>query len=96
MITRPRRTCWSSWIAISRLAGQPQQPLRVVLEQAAGLGQRAVAGRPVEQPLPQLILDAPDRLADGRLGPVEPAGRGGETPVGGNGEKRGQIRKLHK
>ena len=79
-----------------RLAGQPEEALGVVLEQPAGLGQRAVAGRPVEQPLAQLVLDAPDRLADGRLGPVQPPGGGGKAPVGGNGEKRGQIRELHK
>ena len=78
------------------LAGQPQQPLRVILEQTAGLGERAVPGRPVEQPLAQLILDPADRLADGRLGPVEAARRGGETPVRGDGEKRGQVRELHK
>ena len=57
-----------------RLAGEPEQALGVVLEQAPGLGQRAVAGGPVEQPLAQLVLDPADRLADGRLGPVQPAG----------------------
>ena len=92
MITRPRRTCCSSWTAVSASLGQPEQPLGVVLEQPAGLGQGAVAGRPVEQALAQLVLDAADRLADGRLGPVEPAGGGGEAPVGGDGEKRGEVR----
>ena len=83
-------------MAVCGLAGQPEQALGVVLQQAAGLGQRAVAGRAVEQPLAQLVLDPADRLADGRLGPVKPPGGGGETPVGRNGEKRGQIRELHK
>ena len=94
MITRPRRTCCSSRTADLRLAGQPQQPLRVVLEQAPGFGQRAVARGPVEQPLAQLILDPPDRLADRRLRPVEPAGRRGKAAIGSNREKRRQIRQA--
>ncbi len=57
------------------LAGEPEQPLRVVLQQPPGLGQRAVSRGPVEQLLAQLVLEPPDRLADGRLGPVEPGGR---------------------
>ena len=72
-----------------RLVGQPEQPLRVVLEQPSGLGQRAVARRAVEEPLPQLVLDAADRLADGRLGPVQAPRRGGKTAVRRHGEKGG-------
>ena len=56
------------------LACKPEQALGVALEQASGLGQGAVPRGAVEQPLAQLILDPPDRLADGRLGPMEPAG----------------------
>ena len=78
------------------LAGQSEQALGVVLKQPAGLGQRAVARGAVEQPLAELILDAPDRLADGRLGPVEPAGRRREAVIGRNREKCRQILQLHK
>ena len=80
-------------------AASPASPSRrcgVVLEQAAGLGQGAVPRGAVEQPLAQLILDAPDRLADGRLGPVEPPGGRGEAPVRRNRQESGQIRQLHK
>ena len=83
-------------MAVCGLAGQPEQALGVVLEQAAGLGQGAVPRRAVEQALPQLILDAADRLADGRLGPVEAPGGGGKTAIRGDGEKCGEIRQLHK
>ena len=41
------------------LVGQPQQPVGVVEQQLAGVGQRAVAGRPVDQPLAR----APARAA---------------------------------
>ena len=78
------------------LAGEAEQALRVILEQAPRLGQRAVPGRPVEQALAQLVLDPSDRLADGGLGPVEPPGGGRKAPIRGNGQKRREIRQLHK
>jgi hypothetical protein len=55
------------------LAGQAEEALGVVLEQPAGLGQGAVAGGAVEQPLAELVLDAADGLADRRLGARGPA-----------------------
>ena len=57
------------------LLRQPHQPLRILAEHAARLGQRALLGRAVEQPLAQLVLEAPDGLADRRLGAVQ-LGRG--------------------
>ena len=83
-------------MAVCGLAGQPEQALGVVLQQPAGLGERAVARRAVEQSLPQLILDAAHRLADGRLRPVETPRGGGKTAVSGHRQERGEVRQLHK
>ena len=73
------------------LACQPQQALRIVLEQASGLGQGPVPRGPVEEPFAKLILDPPNGLADSRLGPVEPPGGRRKAAIGGNGEECGQI-----
>ena len=48
------------------LVGQAHQALGVVLQHAARLGQPAVLRRAVEEALAQLVLEAPERLADGR------------------------------
>jgi hypothetical protein len=79
-----------------RLAGEPEEPLRIVLQEASGLGQRAVARRAVEQPLAQLILDPPDRLADGGLRPVQAPRRGRKAAIRGHREESRQVRQLHK
>ena len=52
-------------------------------------------GRPIEQPVAELFLEAPDRLADGRLRPVQLLGGHREAALGGNGDKRAQILQLH-
>ena len=78
------------------LVGEAEQALGVSWQHRAGLGQRAVPGRPVEQPLAQPVLETPDRLADGRLGAVQLAGGRGEAPLGSDGEERGEVRQLHK
>ena len=52
------------------LLGEPDEPLPVVLQHLPGLGQGAGLGRAVEQLLAELDLQAPHRLADGRLGAV--------------------------
>ena len=57
------------------LLGEPHEPLAVVLQHPAGLGQRAVLRRAVEQPLAELVLEPAHRLADGRLRAVH-LGRG--------------------
>ena len=64
------------------LLGQSQQALGVVPEEASGFGQRGVLGGAVEQPLPDAVLEPADRLADGRLSPVQLHGRPGEAPFG--------------
>ena len=69
------------------LGRQPQQPRGVVLQQRARLGQRAVARRPVEELVPELVLEPPDGLADGRLGAVQLLGRLGEAPLGRDGDE---------
>ena len=79
-----------------RLVGQAQEPLGVILEEAARLGQGTVAGGAVEQALAELVLDPAHRLADGRLGSMEPPRRSGEAPFGRHGEKRRKVGQLHK
>ena len=66
---------------------EAHQPLRVVAQHAAGLGQRALLRRSVEQPLAELVLEPPDGLADGRLGPMQ-LGRGPrKAALGRDGQK---------
>ena len=52
------------------LLRQAEQALGVVPEKAPGLGQGRVLGGPVEEALPDALLQAADRLADCRLSPV--------------------------
>ena len=73
--TRPRRTCCSSRTAASASAASRSSRCGVLLEQDARLGQCAVARRAVEQLVAELVLEPPDRLADRRLGAMEPLGR---------------------
>ena len=54
---------------------EPHEALTVVLEHAARVGQRAAFRRAVEQVLTQVVLEAPDRLADRRLRAMD-LGRG--------------------
>ena len=78
-----------------RLAREADEPLRVVLQQLARLGQRAVARRPIEEPLAELVLEPANGLADGRLRAVKLARRGREAALGGDDQERGQVRQLH-
>ena len=62
---------------------QPQQPLGVVAEQPARLGERRILGGAVEQTLADALFEPFHRLAHGRLGTVELSGRAREAPLGG-------------
>ena len=93
--TRPRRRSRRSLTARFGLLGQAQQPLGVVAQEPPGVGQRGVLGGPVEQPLADALLEPPDRLADGRLGPVQLHGGPGEAPFGGNLEEDAQFAQFH-
>ena len=74
---------------------QPQQPRRIVLEQHACLGERAVAGSAIEQPVSDGILEPADSLADGRLGAVQLPRRDREAPLRGDGHERAKVVDLH-
>ena len=89
--TRPRRRSRRSLTARFGLLRQAEQPLGVVAEQAAGVGQGGVLGGAVEQPLADALLEPADRLADGRLGPVQLHGGPGEAPFGGDLAERRVI-----
>ena len=67
--------------------GQPHQPLPVVLQHPAGVGERAALRRSVEQLLAELVLETPHRLADGRLRAVHLGGGARETALVGHGQK---------
>ena len=77
------------------VGGEPHQPLRVVLQQPAGLGERAVSGRSIEQALAQLLLQPADALADRRLGPVELRGGAEKLRSAATVRKTCQILELH-
>ena len=78
-----------------RFARETEQPLRVVLQQASCFRQRAVARRPIEQALAELVLDPADRLADRRLRAVHPPRGSGKTTFGRDRQERRQVRQLH-
>jgi len=52
-------------------------------------------GRLVEQALAHAILQPADRLADGRLGPVQLHGGPGEAPFGCNLNENAQFAQFH-
>jgi hypothetical protein len=77
------------------LAGQAEEPLRVLQEQRAGLGEDPGSRRAIEQPLAEFVLEPANGLADGRLCPMQLAGRGGETTLGRDQGERLEILQLH-
>ena len=78
------------------LLGEPHEPLPVVLQHAAGVGQRAALRRPVEQLLAEIVFEPPHGLADGRLGAVH-LGRGArKAALLGDGEEDPQGCEIHK
>ena len=50
---------------------------------------------PIEELVPKLVLQAPDRLTDGGLGAVEALGGFREAPVRRDGHKCIQVLELH-
>ncbi len=76
--------------------GQRQQPAGVLLKQAPRLGQRAVADRPIEQPIAKLLLEPPDRLAHGGLRAMQLFGGDREAALRRNRDKCAQILQLHR
>ena len=67
---------------------QPEQPLGIVAQEPARLGERGVLGGAVEQPFADALLQPPDRLADGRLRPVQLHRGPGEAALGGDASER--------
>ena len=77
------------------LGRHPEQPPRVLEQQRPRLRERAVARRPVEEPFAEPFFDPAHRLADGRLGPVEAAGRHREAPGVGHRDEGLEVLQLH-
>ncbi len=78
------------------VGGERQQPSGVLLQQAAGLGQGAVADGPIEQAIAELFLEPPDRLAHGRLGAMQLLGGDREAALRRYRHKCAQILQLHR
>ena len=76
--------------------GEGQQPGRVLEQEPPGLGQGAVAHRPIEKPVAQLFLEPPNRLADRRLRPVQLLRRHREAALRRDGDECAKILQLHK
>ena len=79
-----------------RLLGEPHEAAAVVLQHAAGVGQRAVLRRPVEERFAEAGLEAPDGLADGGLGAVHFGGGAREAALLGDGQEDRQSLHVHK
>ena len=61
----------------------------------ARLGQADFAAQPVEQPELELLLDAGNAFADGRLGQKQAFGSPGKAAGFSNGDKSIEIREIH-
>ena len=77
------------------LLREPHQPLPVVLQHAAGFGQRPGLRRAIEQLLAELDFEPADRLAHRRLRAVHFRGGAREAALLGDGEKDLQGRQIH-
>ena len=77
------------------LFAEAHQALRVVAQDAAGLGEGALLRGSVEQALAKLLLEAPNGLAHGWLRAVELGGRAREAALGGDGQKDLQFGQFH-
>ena len=69
------------------LLGEPHEPLPVVLQHAARVGQRAALRRAVEQLLAEVGFETPDGLADGRLRAMHLGGGARKAALLGDGQK---------
>ena len=74
---------------------EAHQPLRVVAQHAARLGQRALLRRAVEEPLAELVLEPADGLADRGLGAVELGRRPRKAALGRDRQKHLQFGQFH-
>ena len=77
------------------LFGEPHQTLRVVEEHPAGLGELAVLGRAIEEPLAEVVLETADRLADRRLRAMQARGGAREAALRGDGQKDLKLCEIH-
>ena len=77
------------------LAAQGQQAQRVLAQEPAGGGERAIARGAVEEGFAHRRLQLADDLADGRLGAVQAHRGAGETALLGHGEKGFELAEFH-
>ncbi|SOY82820.1 conserved hypothetical protein [Cupriavidus taiwanensis] len=71
--------------------GFDQRGMRVIVEVAAGIGQRKAARTAVEQPRLQGLLQLGHALADRGLGHSQRPPRGGKTPMGHGDDEEAQV-----
>ncbi len=78
------------------LRSQVQELPRVFAENASGVCERAIAGRPFEEDLAEFRFELRDGLAHGRLGAVQAGGGAGEAALLGHGEKGFELKQVHR
>ena len=76
-------------------AAQGQQAHRVLAQQSAGGGERAIARGAVEKRLAHGALQLANNLADGGLGAMQAHGRAREAALLGDGEKGFELAEFH-
>ncbi len=81
--------------SLARIQPQIEQLFGILLEDASGIGQRAVARRAVEQGLSDLDFEFADRLTDGRLGAKKLLSGARKSALTGYGKEDFQLGKVH-
>ena len=79
-----------------RLILEVHQPLGVLQQHLAGVGQHPTPARPIEERLADLIFETLDDLADGGLCPVERLGRFGEAAFAHDGHECFELEQVHR
>ena len=77
------------------LLRQAHQPLGILAQHPAGLGQRPLLRRTIEEALTQLVLEPPNRLADRRLRAVQLRCRTREAALGRHRQEHLQLGEVH-
>ena len=79
-----------------RLLFEGHEPLGVLEQDLAGVGQNAAAAGPIEQRLPNLVFQPADDLADSRLRPIQRLGGLREAAFPDDGHERLELEEIHR
>jgi len=92
---RPEHACFGLLSDLPRTLGGGDQLAAFVNKSSAGLRERDLAGRAIEQASPELAFKPQDRLAQGRLGHVQTPGRAPEVQLLGDREEVEGLTNLY-